>query len=154
MNIRRAKPGDVPVLQKLWLEFMAHHRDLDPDYRLSEDALANWGEYLRSKFDNEAAAVFVANDGGAIVGYIGALIRDYPPVFTLKSYGFIEEIVVTRHSRRKGVASLLWTAAEEWLLSMGIDRIKVNIDCANPESQGFFRSKGFLDSTETLMKTY
>jgi len=154
MKIRRAMLSDVPNLQELWVEFMDHHSNLDPDYVRSHDAVANWARYVHSKFGDKSAAVFVAVDDGHVVGYIGALVRDYPPVFNIKKHGFIEEIAVTEKSRRLGIASQLWSAAEEWLLAQEVTRIKVNIDTANPESQGFFRRLGFLDYTETLLKKY
>jgi ribosomal protein S18 acetylase RimI-like enzyme len=154
MEIRKAKHTDVPKLKELWIEFMDHHGKLDPDYVRSDDAEANWVNYINSKFESEIAVVFVANNNAGLAGYIGVLIREYPPIFTVKKYGFVEEIAVTADQRRQGIASRLWSAAEEWLLSRGISTIRVNIDVANPESQGFFRSLGFSDDTETLLKKY
>jgi ribosomal protein S18 acetylase RimI-like enzyme len=154
MKIRKARHSDVPELKKLWIEFMDHHSNLDPDYIRSDDAAANWVKYINSKFESDSAVIFVAANDRDIVGYIGVLVREYPPVFAIRKYGFIEEIAVTAKQRRQGIASQLWSAAEEWLQSNGITRIKVNIDVANPESQGFFRSLGFLDDTETLLKKY
>ena len=154
MKIRRARPEDVPELQVLWVEFMDHHSRLDPDYERRADAVANWLKYLDGKFEDESAAVFVAVDEARIVGYIGALVRTYPPVFTLEKHGYIEEIAVTREFRRRGIATGLWSAAERWLLSRGVERIKVTIDIDNPESRGFFRNRGFGEFTETLIKKY
>lgn len=154
MKIRPARLNDVSDLQGLWIELMDHHSKLDSDYRLTENADSNWADYIRSKFENKNAALIVAVCDERLVGYIGALVREYPPVYTIKKYGFIEEIAVTRNYRRKGIASQLWCAAEDWLLSQEVTRIKVNVDAANPESQSFFRNQGFLDSTETLLKKY
>lgn len=154
MDIRRAGQEDVPGLQRLWIEFMDHHSRLDPDYTRRDDAVTNWSTYLESKFDDESAAVFVAADEKRLLGYIGALVRAYPPVYTLQTYGYIEEIAVTRRFRRQGIGSGLWSAAERWLLSRGVERIKVAIDVANPESRGFFRSRGFVENTETLIRRY
>ena len=154
MHIREAVPDDVPDLKELWTEFMNYHSDLDSDYTLSDDALTNWAEYLDAKFDDSLAKIFVAVEDEIVVGYVGAMIRMYPPVWTITRYGYIEEIAVTKNFRRKGTASRLLAAAQKWLLSEGISRIKVNIDSANESSQGFFRSQGFLDNTETLIKKY
>jgi ribosomal protein S18 acetylase RimI-like enzyme len=154
MEMREAKPSDVSRLKSLWSEFMDFHSNLDPDYIRSEDALVNWADYIHSKLEDDSAAVFVATEDKAVVGYIGAMVRQYPPVYTLKKYGFIEEIAITREFRRRGIASQLFRVAEEWLLAQGVNRIKVNIDVANKASQGFFRSQGFIDSTETLMKKH
>ena len=154
MYIREAVPGDVSELKVLWTEFMDYHSDLDSDYARSDDALANWTDYIYAKFEDDSAKILVAVEDKIVVGYIGAMIRMYPPIWTITKYGFIEEIAVTEHFRRKGIANQLLVAAQKWLLSQGISRIKVNIDAANEASQGFFRSQGFLDNTETLIKKY
>jgi ribosomal protein S18 acetylase RimI-like enzyme len=154
MKIRKAVHSDIRELEKLWIEFMDHHGELDPDYVRSEDASKNWADYMETRMESDSAIVFVAVDGSDIVGYVGALIREYPPIFTIQEYGFIEEIAVTADRRRQGIATRLWSAAEEWLRSRGLTTIRVNINVNNPDSQGFFRSLGFTDDTETLLKKY
>ena len=98
--------------------------------------------------------VFVADCDSELVAYAGAVIRDYPPVFTLKKFGCIEEIAVSLGHRRKGIAGQLFEAAEEWLLSRNVDRIEVSIDCANDASLGFFRDHGFQDHVVRLIREY
>ena len=150
MEIRKAHHSDLPRLTGLWLEFMEYHRRLDPDYELEEGAIDRWVEYVTSKFDDESAQLFVADCDGKLVAYAGAVIRDYPPVFTLKNFGCIEEIAVSLGHRRKGIAGQLFTAAEEWLLSRNVDRI----GCANDGSLGFFRDHGFQDHVVRLIRKY
>ena len=133
---------------------MDYHCGLDPDYARLEEATTNWAKYIHSKFDDESAAIFIAIEREDVVGYIGAVIREYPPVWTIRKFGFIEEIAVTSEFRRRGIARQLFSVAEKWLLAQGVNRIKVNIDVANEASQGFFRDQGFLDCTETLIKKY
>ena len=61
-----------------------------------------------------------------------------------------------REARQEDLPELrrLWIAAEKWLRSQGVLRIKVNIDVGNSLSQGFFRNQGFVDFTATLVKKY
>jgi ribosomal protein S18 acetylase RimI-like enzyme len=154
MEIRQAEPRDLPALKPLWIEFMDYHLAFDPDYTRRENAVEKWAEYVDSKFREESAALFVAVESEKILGYIGALVRDFPPVYVIEKHGYIEEIAVTREWRRRGIAERLYSAAETWLLAQGVDRIRVTIDVANEASQGFFRSRGFLDDTETLTKKF
>ena len=154
MNIREAMPSDVPGLQALWIEFMDYHSHLDPAYTRSEEAVTNWVTYVNSKFEDESSAIFVAIDEGSLVGYAGAVVREYPPVWTVRKFGFIEEIAVTGDFRRHGIGRQLLAVAEEWLLAQGVKKIEVKIDTANTASQGLFRSQGFMDHTETLIKNY
>ena len=154
MEIRKARPSDLPRLTRLWLEFMEYHRRIDGDYELCQGARERWGEYVMSKFEDESAQLFVAVDQEEVVAYAGAVVRDYPPVFTLKKFGFIEEIFVSGDYRRKGIARQLFTAAEEWLLSKKVERIEVSIDSANDASQGFFRDHGFQAHVVRLIRKY
>ena len=152
MNIREFSQSDVPRLQELWIEFMDYHSDFDSDFKRSENAETNWVSYIHSKFDKTSEMVFVAIEDGVIVGYVGVVVREYPPIFTIENFGFIEEIAVTSSFRRHGIASQLLLAAEDWLQERGITQIRVNIDLANNASKGFFRSHGYLNDTETLLK--
>ena len=154
MEIRKAQPSDLPRLTGLWLEFMEYHRRLDGDYELAEGAQEHWGDYAMSKFEDKSAQLFVAVDQEVVVAYAGAVVRDFPPVYTLKKYGLIEEIFVSGDYRRKGIARQLFEAAEEWLLSNDVERIEVSIDSANDASQGFFRDLGFQDHVVRLNRTY
>jgi ribosomal protein S18 acetylase RimI-like enzyme len=154
MKIREAMPDDVPGLQALWIELMDYHSHLDPAYARSEPAVTNWANYVNSKFKDESSAIFVAIDSGTLMGYVGAVVREYPPVWTIRKFGFIEEIAVTGDSRRHGIGRQLLVVSEEWLLAQGVKKIEVKIDVANKASQGLFRSQGFMDHTETLIKNY
>lgn len=154
MEIRAFEMEDIPELVELWKEFMDFHTRLEPDFVRSDGAAARWAEYVRSKFNDDLAQIFVAVDEGRVVAYVGAVIREYPPVFTISQYGFIEEIAVTSDCRRKGIGGRLLLAAEQWLLDAGAGHIKVNIDVVNEASQAFFRRAGFVDHTESLVKRY
>jgi GNAT superfamily N-acetyltransferase len=131
---------------------MDYHSCFDPDFKRSEDAVANWAKYIQSKFDKPSETLFVAIRDEEIVGYVGVIVGEYPPIFTIKNFGFIEEIAVTYRYRRQGIASQLLAVAEDWLQARGIRQIRVNIDLANNSSQGFFRHHGYIDDTKTLMK--
>ena len=56
----------------------------------SDDALTSWTDYIYAKFDDDSAKILVAVDDKIVVGYIGAMIRMYPPVWTITKYGFID----------------------------------------------------------------
>jgi ribosomal protein S18 acetylase RimI-like enzyme len=131
---------------------MDYHSGFDPDFQRSEDAVSNWEKYIQSKFEKASETLFVAIKDDEIVGYVGVIVREYPPIFTVEKFGFIEDIAVTSKFRRQGIATRLLAAAEDWLQAREIKQIRVSIDVANQSSQGFFRCHGYLDETETLMK--
>jgi len=152
MDIRPAKPEDIPGLVDLWIEFMDFHSALDQDYVRSPDAVEKWTAYISEKIADEKFQIIVAVDQGNLVGHLVATIRDYPPVFTIKNFGFIQEIAVNENYRRQGVARRLYAAAEEWLRSVGVSRIQTNVDSLNQASRSFWKVVGFEPHTETLIK--
>lgn len=154
MEIRPAKPEDVPGLVDLWIEFMDFHTALDQDYVRSPEAVDNWTSYITGKISDEKFHVLVAVDQGELAGHLVATFRDYPPVFTIKNYGFIQEIAVNEKYRRQGVARQLYAAAEKWLRAAGVSRIKANVDSDNEASGAFWRAAGFEPHTETLIKKF
>jgi ribosomal protein S18 acetylase RimI-like enzyme len=154
MEIRPAKLEDVPALVDLWIEFMDFHSALDPDYVRSPDAVKNWTTYVTEKIADEKFHIMVAVDQGRLIGHLVATIKDYPPVFTLKSYGFIQEIAVNEIYRREGVGRRLYDEAEEWLLSKGVNRIQIRVDSDNEISRSFWQAVGFAPHTETLLKKF
>ena len=152
MNIRPAKPSDIPRLVELWIEFMDHHVQYDSAYARSGDAVDNWVKYIESKFSDDNCRIFVAETGGQVVGYVGAVVKEYPPVFEVLKYGFIEEIAVTREFRHRGVGKGLAGAAEEWLRSTGVTRFDVKIDVANEASMALFQGRRFEARSQTLTR--
>jgi ribosomal protein S18 acetylase RimI-like enzyme len=154
MEIRPAREEDVSGLVDLWIEFMDFHTALDPDYVRSRDAVENWTAYVSEKISDEKFRIIVAVDRGRLVGHLVATLKEYPPVFTLKNYGFVQEIAVNYAYRRKGVGRRLYAAAEEWLLSAGVSRIQIKVDSDNESSRSFWKAVGFGPHTETLIKKF
>ncbi len=154
MEIRPATLEDVPGLVDLWIEFMEFHSALDPDHVPSPDAVGNWTAYVTAKLTDENYCIIVAVDQDHLAGHLVAALKEYPPVFTIKKYGFVQEIAVNHRNRRQGVGRRLYDAAEEWLLSAGVSRIQINVDTDNESSRAFWNAVGFGPHTETLIKKF
>ena len=154
MIIRRAQSGDIPNLANLWIEFMDFHSDLDSSFVRSDDAANNWANYITSKLLENDIRIFVAESENTLVGYVVASIHEYPPIITLRRYGFITDIAVTALHRRKGIAHKLFQTAEQWLLSEGVPRIELKVDVVNDVSGAFWKNEGFALHTQTLIKKY
>lgn len=87
------------------------------------------------EFLNSGFPVYAAEDSGALVGYIVCRI-DEPCLW-------VEHIFVREEYRRKGVASMLFSKAEEIAASMGEDSV---YNFVHPNNEGmihFLASKGY-----------
>ncbi len=143
IEIRRAKPNDLPEMVELWKQLMGFHQDLDPTYKLLPDAAERWVKYIVTKFDDDEWRVLVADANGRVVGYAVAAVQEYPPVFKNPQHGFVQEIAVREELRKQGIGRALVDAAVEWLAGQDVAETTVRIDERNPASLALFASAGF-----------
>ena len=154
VTIRRAKPEDLPELQRLnrALFDYEHERGFyqDESYRLNwayEDAGRAAIEGCLGDIQDKVA--LIAESGGHAVGY---LIGSY----TSKSYrtqnpiAELDNIFIEPSSRRSGVGARLFEAFKEWARSSGVKRLKVATFVGNHEAQNFYRKNGFKESEVVL----
>ena len=151
MKIRTVTGADMPDLTDLWCEFMDFHAGRNPFFTRTPDGHEHFMTWLREQADKDDFTVIVAEDEAedGPVGYCTATIKETPPVFALKRFGYIQDMAVTAAWRRRGVARDLFAAARTWLSEQGVDRIQLTVDAANPVSQSFWREMGFGPHTET-----
>lgn len=87
-------------------------------------------EFLKSGFP-----VYAVEDCGALVGYIVCRI-DEPCLW-------VEHLFVSEDCRRKGIATMLFSKAEEIAASMGEDTVYNFVHPNNENMIQFLRSKGY-----------
>lgn len=152
MRVRPATLSEVPRLVELWVELMDFHTELDSRFRRSPGAEQRWEEYVRGLFEKPSYRVLVGILDDQIAGYLVAAILEYPPIKTVERYGFIQEVAVDPAFRRRGLATSLLDAAEQWLRDCGVGQIEARVEINNAPSQALFREAGFVPRTETLLK--
>jgi len=90
IKIRKAEPGDTPQLEILFLVTRQHtfHWESPHKFKLDDFKQSTAGE-----------TIFVAEDDGAIVGFISVWEQDAIP--------FIHHLFVAKDHQKKGIARLL-----------------------------------------------
>ena len=151
-TIRRAQQSDLDQLVALWQELAELHADLVPEFALgpggSQSVRVHLAELLRD--DNER--VFVAEENGALIGFINGAVRENPLVFAERYIGYIADALVTARSRRRGVGEQLVNAINAWFRERGVRIIHLTAAAGNPISQTFWRKMGFVEYM-TRMRT-
>lgn len=120
--IREPKPGDGEGLARMHLGVSAHHVEIAPNiYRLpDEDGLIEFFERVISKIEPTALAL-VAEIDGEVAGYLEARLeppldsarwQSHPDLFEARLV--INAISTARPFQRRGVATRLVEAAEQW----------------------------------------
>jgi ribosomal protein S18 acetylase RimI-like enzyme len=143
--IRRAIRGDLPALGKLGASLLLMHHALDPDRFMAPpaDPEAGYAWFLGTQLKEAHVAVFVAERGGAVVGYVYTALEPQSWKELRDEAGFIHDVVVAEEARRAGVASALIEKACEWLRSIGAPRVVLWTAEKNDGAQRLFARSGF-----------
>lgn len=144
VRVREATSDDVDNVVGLWIDLIAYHRSLDPDYpslpSLRETLLAETSRGLRSK----QCRVLVAESAA---GFAFTEVDARPGV---ASVGWIHELWVEPESRRRGVGRALVAAAEAFFDEGGGARLSVRVEGANREGLRFWERLGFAERARIL----
>ncbi len=138
ITIRRAEPGDAQALVELagdvggedgaWLLTSAEWRSITDERR-----------YLRAVRRHPDAAVYLAEDGDAVVGRL-SLARDVHPASAhVADLG----LMVAASHRRRGVGRGLLDQAVAWAESAGVRKLELHVFPWNEPAIALYDAYGF-----------
>ena len=152
-RIRAANEDDLPAMLSLWREMMDFHAERDRRFRPkpSPGGERAWAKYLREDiWMSENCCVLVAEADGRLVGQILGELRELPPVFEPKVYGYVTDIIVHRKARRRGVGRALFKRLGEWMRSRGAEHLQLQVMSKNDAAQAFWRAMNLRDYLDLL----
>lgn len=141
----------------LWQEMMGHHARLDPRFRPRPwpQARKVWATYVREDIlSSDRWCALVATKEDKIVGQILGVLRDPPPPFEPRTYGYVTDIVVDPRHRRRGIGRTLFYGLRDWMRQHGADHLQLQVLSRNPGSQAFWRSVGCTDYTDVMWYSF
>lgn len=143
--IRPATRADVPALGRLGAELMRVHHAFDADRFMDPgaDPETGYARFLGAEIDDPASVIFIADHGGAVVGYVYAGLEPQSWKELREAAGFLHDLVVLDHERRAGVATRLVEAACDWLRARGAPRVLLWAAGGNRGAQALFTRLGF-----------
>jgi L-amino acid N-acyltransferase YncA len=161
MSIRLATTADLPRLIVLFREELEYQESLAQWFRLT--AQPDWGAYVAARLNRTDGAVLVAEEGGALLGFVdirilqraakskrGALRalvrflrRPAPALIEPMMSGFLEDIYVDPKQRRRGIAKELVEHALEWFRARKIQHVEAAIWARNEASLRLAQGLGF-----------
>jgi RimJ/RimL family protein N-acetyltransferase len=139
VNVRRAEPADAQGLKDLgdavgaepegWLVTTNGWRDAADERR-----------YLRAIRRYPNAAVFVADDDGAIVGRLSIARDQHPASRHVADLG----LMVAQSHRRQGVGTKLLEAAAHWARGTGVRKLELHVFPWNTGAIALYERFGFV----------
>lgn len=147
MIIRLFKEEDALAVADLWEDLVLYHHQLDP---AMPRAVLGGGEMYVQRIvqhqDDAYQRVWIAEEGGLVIGYILALIIDLmPDMFEQERAGFVADLMVHEKWRQKGVGRALVTTARQWFREQQITHFEWTVAFNNPAAIAFWHSIGGRD---------
>lgn len=105
--------------------------------------------FLQARFDHGESVVFMAHEGPLPLGF-----AQLYPSFSSTSLArvfVLNDLFVHELGRRKGVASKLLAAVEDYAWSHGAARITLNVARDNPSAQALYEARGWHQDAQFNM---
>jgi len=129
MLVRAARLADYEAIRALWHASDAYHAQQAPAVaRLPAEPRFRHAELAELLANTRYCRVLVAEHGTNVVGFVEASIRDpeRPDEATTPWCG-INNLAVDEGWRRRGVATQLLTAVEDWARQQGIKHVRLDV---------------------------
>jgi putative acetyltransferase len=138
IRVRRAEPADAPALVQL-AEAVGRERE---GWILASDGWRSIGDerrYLKTVLRHPDAAVFVADDDGAVVGRLSLSRDPHPACRHVADLG----LMVAASHRGRGIGRMLLEEAVAWSRMSEIRKLELHVFPWNEPALRLYESFGF-----------
>ncbi len=144
ITIRAATAADQEVLGRFGGALMRQHHAVDPRRFLQvEHPEAGYGQFLVSQVASAESGVLVAEDDGAVIGYVFATIEGTNWMELRGPCGIVQDLYVDEAARRRGAGRELMRAAIAWVRAQGRSQVVLKTMSRNESAQRLFGAFGF-----------
>ncbi len=142
--IRKAIKSDIPSVSKLAIELIDSVKNGEG---IAEDVLSN---NSRNVLANPNSYILVAEAEGKVIGFISFMTRK--TIIHSGLCGLIDELVVSKKYRRKGVGKELIKAAVEECRKLRCCEVELSTESTNVNAREFYKHCGFEETGVILEK--
>ena len=145
MTIRPATTADLPALGRLGAHLMRVHHEFDRLRFLApgDDPERGYAWFLGTQLEDADAVLLVADDDGAVIGYVWAAIEPLSWKDLRDTCGYVHDLVVDPGARGRGAGRALLDAAVDWLRGRGMPRVVLGTAEQNVVARALFARAGF-----------
>lgn len=143
MEIRRACEKDLAGVRSLLSQVLMVHAEGRPDlFRAGTRKYTD--EELLSIFSDDSHPVFVAVDGGRVLGHAFCEVQDFRGSNNMQPYLsiYIDDICVDEKSRGQHVGTALYQHVLAYARELGCYNVTLNVWTCNPGAQRFYEAMG------------
>ncbi|MCP1997048.1 GNAT family N-acetyltransferase [Flavobacterium sp. HSC-61S13] len=144
--IRTATAADLPQLQVFLQHLVDAERPFDPTLKQGELFYYNIGDMLL----DSATEVLVAEYNNQLIGCGYSQMRSTKEFQIHDTFGYIGFMFVTPEYRGQGISSLLLNHLKQWLVSKGINELKLDVYEENTAAIRAYEKAGFKRFTTTM----
>jgi diamine N-acetyltransferase len=153
--IRAYDPSrDAAPLRQLVVELHDFERRLEPSLPESETMADPYVSTLFERCARWSGQVLVAEQSGAVVGFVVVLARVPPeaPDEIQHDHAYVSDLVVLPRHRRRGLGALLLQHAEAVARKAGATHIRVDVLARNSGAHELYARLGFRDFSVQMVK--
>ncbi len=143
--VRPARSDDIARMCDLLAELFSIESDFSPDRQKQARGLD-----LLLNDSSGLSIVFVAEEDGEIVGMCS--VQKLTSTAEGGPAGLIEDLIVKKDRRGKGVGSSLLSEIIKWCMTKNISRVQLLRDSDNKQALKFYTGKGWADTGLICMR--
>ena len=152
VTIRVAVAADYPALVPLAAEILTQHAAALPAvFRTIPEPLPDW--YFRGMLRDPASDIFVAQTAAdGIVGFVQMTVRSHSevPIYVLRRVATVENLIVTRAHRRRGIGRALMAACVARAREQRADSLDLLVWEPNAAALAFYERLGMRVQNRTM----
>lgn len=143
MDIRFAKPADVPAILKLLRQVGKVHTDGRPDiFRLGAQKYS--ASQVLAMLDDPQQPIFIAAEGETVLGYGFCQLHTYEkdPVMADRTELYLDDLCVDETCQGKGVGRQIYAAVRSYAKMRGCHSLTLNVWNFNETAYKFYVNLG------------
>ncbi|MEM8642528.1 MAG: GNAT family N-acetyltransferase [Cyanobacteria bacterium P01_G01_bin.54] len=151
-TIRKAKVQDIPEIQRLYRQLDDHHTELLPEFFQPVEGDARGNDVVQTWIVRDDADYLLAELDTQVVGFVTVERSAHPkyPMFRPHKFALIDNAVVDKPYRSKGIGTALFQATIDWARSHGLRYVQTSVWHKNAGAQEFYLDQGFRPMTTRL----
>lgn len=131
--VRQAVLSDLDEIANLFDQYR--------QFQGQESCFVGCREFLRERFSHGQSVIFLGCESGVTAGFV-QLYPSFSSVSLARVF-ILNDLFVAQAGRRKGLASKLLRAAEEYARVQGAVRISLSVAIPNSEARALYEARGW-----------